>query len=103
MKILSTPISVLAHFALTGTPHPIRFKLTDKTIKIEQVISTTEEKLAGNRTMIFRCQSEIDGELKPFEIKFELGTCKCFFVEDVKKKVRSQRNAVAFFKLLIKY
>jgi len=23
-------------------------------------------------------QSEIDGELKPFEIKFELGTCKCF-------------------------
>lgn len=78
MKILSTPISVLAHFELNGTPHPIRFKLADKEIKIEQVLSTTEEKLAGNRMLIFKCQSEIDGELKPFELKFELGTCKWF-------------------------
>lgn len=42
--------------------------------KIEQVVSMTEEKLAGNRMLNFRCQSEINGELKPFEIKFELGT-----------------------------
>ena len=78
MKILSTPLTVLAHFDLTGTPHPIRFKLADKTIKIEQVVSVTEEKLAGNKMLIFRCQSEIDGELKPFEIKFEVGTCRWF-------------------------
>ena len=78
MKILSTPITVLAHFELDGTPHPIRFNLADKEIRIEQVISVTEEKLAGNRQLLFRCQSEIGGELKPFEIKFELGTCKWF-------------------------
>ena len=78
MKIISTPITVLAHFETNGTPHPIRFKLNDQEIRIEQVISVTEEKLAGNRMMIFRCQSEIGGELKPFEIKFELGTCKWF-------------------------
>lgn len=78
MKILSTPITVLAHFESDGTPHPIRFKLADKEIRIEQVISVTEEKLASIRMMTFRCQSEIDGELKPFEIKFELMTCKWF-------------------------
>lgn len=78
MKILSTPIEVLAHFEQNGTPHPIRFKLADKEIKIERVISMTEEKLAGNKMLCFRCQSEIGGELKPFEIKFELGTCKWF-------------------------
>lgn len=78
MKILSTPITVLAHFELDGTPHPIRFKHAGQEIRIEQVLSMTEEKLAGNRMMIFRCQSEIDGALKPFEIKFEIGTCKWF-------------------------
>jgi len=78
MKILSTPIEVLAHFEENGTPHPLRLKLNGETIKIEQVVSVTEEKLAGNRILIFRCQSEIKGELKPFEIKYELGTCKWF-------------------------
>ena len=78
MKILSTPISVLAHFEENGTPHPLRFTLNDKEIRIEHVVSMTEEKLAGNRMLLFRCQSEIGGELKPFEIKYELGTCKWF-------------------------
>jgi len=78
MKILATPIEVLAHFELDGTPHPLRFKLNGETIRIEQVVSVTEEKLAGNRMLIFRCQSEIKGVLKPFEIKYELGTCKWY-------------------------
>ena len=78
MKTRMTPISVLAHFDLTGTPHPLRFKLADKMIKIEQVVSVTEEKLVGNKMLCFRCQSEIGGELKPFEIKFEINTCKWF-------------------------
>ena len=78
MKTRIAPIEVLAHFDLIGTPHPLRLKLNGETIKIEQVVSMTEEKLAGNRMLIFRCQSEIKGELKPFEIKYELGTCKWF-------------------------
>jgi hypothetical protein len=77
MKILMKPIEVLAHFDNDG-PHPLRFKLADKEIKIEQVVSMKEEKLAGNKILCFRCQSEIEGELKPFEIKFELGTCKWY-------------------------
>ena len=78
MKILMTPIEVIAHFKDDGNLLPLRFKLNDEAIKIEQVVSVTEEKLAGNKMLCFRCQSEIDGELKPFEIKFELGTCKWF-------------------------
>ena len=77
MKILSTPIEVLAHFE-NGNPHPLRLKLNGERIKIEHVVSVTEEKLAGNRMLCFRCQSEIKGELTPFEIKFELGTCKWY-------------------------
>ena len=78
MEIHSTPITVLAHFEEDGTPHPLRFKLADRELKIEQVLSMTEENLAGNKMLCFRCQSEIDGAMKLFEIKFELGTCKWF-------------------------
>ncbi|TGE36904.1 hypothetical protein E4K67_17555 [Desulfosporosinus fructosivorans] len=57
MKILLTPITLLAHFELDGTPHPIHFKIADKEIKIGHVVSVTEEKLAGNKMLIFKCQS----------------------------------------------
>ena len=40
--------------------------------------SVTEERIAGNKRLIFRYQSEIKGKLRPFEIKFELGTFKWF-------------------------
>jgi hypothetical protein len=61
MKILSTPISVLDWFELNGRPHPVRMKIDDQEIKI-QVISMKEEKIAGNWFLLFRCQSEINGE-----------------------------------------
>ena len=37
MKILMTPIKVLAHFEENGTPHPLRFNLSDRELKIELV------------------------------------------------------------------
>lgn len=46
----------------------------------------TEEKFAGNRMLCFRCQSEIKEELRPFEIKFELGTCKWFLYKMQRKR-----------------
>jgi hypothetical protein len=67
MKILSTPIGVLAHFE-KGIPHPLYLKLNDKEPKIEQIVSMAGEKLAGNRMPHFLCQSEIRGDLRPFEI-----------------------------------
>ena len=55
MKVLMKPIEVLAWFE-NGAPHPIRFRLDNKEVKIEQVVSMTEEKLAGNRMLCFRCR-----------------------------------------------
>ncbi|MBC2724301.1 hypothetical protein [Desulfosporosinus sp.] len=76
MKVLATPIEVLAHFETNCRPRPLRIKYKEKEFRIAQVVSTAEEKLAGNRMLVFRCQSEIKGELRPFEIKYELNTCK---------------------------
>jgi len=78
MKILMKPIEVLAHFE-NGKVHPLRLKFADQdAVKIEQVVSTTEDKLAGNKILTFLCQSEIKGELRPFRIKFEINTCKWY-------------------------
>ena len=78
VKVIMAPIEMVAKFDIDGNPTPARFKHGDQVIDVEQVQSVTEEKLAGNRMKIFTCQSEIGGEMKRFEIKFELQTCKWF-------------------------
>lgn len=83
MRILMQPIEMVAWFTLEGIPHPIRYRLTSDNassvvVKVDRVVTRSEEKLAGNRMFIFRCQSEVDGLLKLFELKYELSTCKWY-------------------------
>lgn len=78
MKVLMKPIEMIARFTEVGVLHPVKFRLDNTIIKVEQVTSKTEEKLAGNRMIIFRCQSELHGKLTPYELKLELQTCKWF-------------------------
>ncbi|MDK2799996.1 MAG: hypothetical protein PWQ70_1615 [Clostridiales bacterium] len=83
MKVLMKPIEMIAWFTKDGIPSPIKYKLSteDETniiIKIDRIITKTEEQLAGNRMFIFRCQSIIDGIEKIYEIKYEINTCKWF-------------------------
>ncbi len=77
------PIEMIAWFTLEGIPNPIRYKIKAEdafpiVVKVDRVVTRSEEKLAGNRMFIFRCQSEIDGLLKLFELKYELNTCKWY-------------------------
>lgn len=83
MKILMQPIEMIAWFTLEGAPNPLRYKMisddaSNVVVKVDRVVTRSEEKLAGNRMIIFRCQSEINGFLKLFELKYELNTCKWY-------------------------
>lgn len=83
MKIYMQPIESIVWFNRDGIPHPIRFRIltedkTYKTIKIENVITRSEEKIAGNRMLIFRCQGEVNQVLKVFELKYEINSCKWY-------------------------
>ena len=83
VRILMQPIEMIAWFTLEGTPNPIRYKMpsddaSNIVVKVDRVVTRSEEKLAGNRMFIFRCQSEINGLLKLFELKYELNTCKWY-------------------------
>ena len=77
------PLDMVAWFTKEGIPHPVRFKIevsnsVPAVIKVDHILFRTEEKLAGNRMIIFRCQGIINDTLKIFEIKYELNTCKWF-------------------------
>lgn len=76
MKIIAAPVEMVAKFKINGNPKPARFAYNGKVIDVQQILSVTEEKLAGNRMKIFVCQSQIDGELRKFELKYELQTMK---------------------------
>ncbi|GAB6171976.1 hypothetical protein JCM15765_14540 [Paradesulfitobacterium aromaticivorans] len=77
------PVEMIALFDKEGKPWPLKYKIQEWdegeiVVKVDRVITRTEEKLAGNRMIIFSCQSEVDGVLRPFELKFEVQTCKWY-------------------------
>lgn len=82
MKVVMKPIEVMASFNLNGISTPLKFKIIENDspsiITVEHVSFRSEEKLAGNKMITFRCQSTIQGLLKVFELKFEPGTGKWF-------------------------
>lgn len=79
MKVYAKPIEMVAWFDKDGI-HPARFRIEGKdgsvVVKIDKVIKKDLEKLAGNHMLVFTCESEINGQLRPYEIKYEISTMK---------------------------
>lgn len=83
MKVLMKPIEMIAWFTEQGVPNPVKYRTTldDETkvsIKVDRIITRDEEKLAGNRMLIYRCQSMICGIERLYELKYEINSCKWF-------------------------
>ena len=81
MKVIAKPIDMVSWTDKAGNVHPVRFRLQQVdesyvTIKVDRVVCKELEKLAGNKMLVYKCQSIIDGVQKIFELKYELGTCK---------------------------
>jgi hypothetical protein len=83
MKVLMKPIKMIAWFDENGKPNPVRFNISlpdesSVTIRIDRVIKKHEEKLAGNRMLVFTCQSVINNMERIYELKYELNSCKWY-------------------------
>ncbi|PAB61151.1 hypothetical protein [Anaeromicrobium sediminis] len=81
MRVVARAIEMIVWFESDGTPHPIRFRLKREddewcTINVEKIVTVEKEKLAGNHMYVFRCQSEISGLKRTYELKYEIATCK---------------------------
>ena len=81
MKVLALPIEMVSYTDNKGDIKPIRFRMQIaddpmQVIKIDKVIVKDTEKFAGNIMIVYKCQSLINDDIKLFEIKYELATCK---------------------------
>ena len=83
MKTYMKTIKMISLSEENGVLTPLKFQMRSKedeciTVKISNILLRNEEKLAGNKMFIYRCQSEVNGILKVFELKYEVSTCKWY-------------------------
>ncbi|MCG8485232.1 MAG: hypothetical protein MJA31_18125 [Clostridia bacterium] len=81
MRIVSKPIEMIAHFRDKNIPQPLKFRLknidhTYSIIKVDSVTEIREEKLAGIRAYVYKCQSLIKNTEKIYELKYIIEDCK---------------------------
>jgi len=83
MKLLRKSIEVIAWFDADGNSKPMKFKLLNEeeentVIKVDKIVKREIDKFAGNKMMKYTCESCINGELKLFELRYEMDTCKWY-------------------------
>ncbi len=76
MKLIDQSIELIAWFDTEGIPHPVRFRYNGSVIRIQQITQMMEEGYDRSRRKVFRCQSEVLGRVRVFELKFEYSSCK---------------------------
>lgn len=82
MRTVTRPIEMIASSNIEGVLTPLRYRIKEAgegvVVNVDSILTRTEEKAAGVRSMIFRCRSTIDGVQKVFELKYEPDRCKWF-------------------------
>lgn len=81
MKVVRKPIDMIAKFAQDGTITPVKFRILNedeswKEIKIDNIISRDIEKFAGNKMLVFNCQSLLNDQMRLYQLKYEIDSCK---------------------------
>ena len=76
MKLLNDEINVVAGFdGKNKPPVPIKIKHKGRVVNVQQVVSSNLEKRCGKFMYLIRCQSEMDGRVVPYELKYDLASC----------------------------
>lgn len=83
MKVFMKTIDMISFSNCEGNIRPIKFRWYEegqepRVIKVDRILSRKEEKLAGNRMLVFTVQSIIDDIERIFEMKYEINTCKWY-------------------------
>lgn len=75
MKVLNHPIDVIAIFDKEGNINPYKFKHKDMPVIVQKVKRSYEEKLAGNKRIVFICEHN---ERDIYELKYEVDSHKWY-------------------------
>lgn len=71
LKVINQPIKVMAVFYPDGKIEPLKFRLDDTVVNVEKVMKAYEEKIVGNKRIIFVC---MHNNKDIYELKYEVGT-----------------------------
>jgi len=67
---------MIADFDEKGVPTPLRFKVEEggaaHVVKVDKVISSEAVRPAGMDAFVFRCQSEVRGVMKQYELIYRV-------------------------------
>ena len=79
MKIVAKPINVIAVFNCEHIPSPRKFRYeTDSSstceVKVDRIIESERKRIAGIESIVYLCQSEIEGQIKLYELKYVIST-----------------------------
>lgn len=83
MKVWMKPVDMISISSREGRLTPLRFKWMEgdgepRVIRIQRVISCKEEKLAGNRMLVYVVETLTEDTVRIFEMKYEPGTLKWY-------------------------
>jgi hypothetical protein len=81
MKIIAKPIEMIAHTNEKGEIRPYRFRVKldeapEQVINVDKIIFKQVEKLAGNQMILYKCQRMDGDDVRYFDLKYELSTCR---------------------------
>ena len=81
MKIVSKPIDAIVVFRGKNKPQPYKFRYTEsngesREIVVEKILLSYEQKLAGIKTLVYECQSDIDDYERRYQLKYLISECR---------------------------
>jgi len=86
MKMLMKNVDMICISSKDGVISPLRFRMTDgrgdtTVVKIDRILIRDEQKIAGNRMLVYKVQSLFGDIEKVYEMKYEVATCKWYIAK----------------------
>lgn len=83
MKILSRPIDVICVFIDDTDPKPVKWRMrnsdgTDTVVKVDHIYSVQRDRVRDINFIIYRCQGNVNGVERRYELKFNYKDLKWF-------------------------
>ncbi|MDR1796600.1 MAG: hypothetical protein LBR44_04025 [Clostridiales Family XIII bacterium] len=76
MKVVAREVEMVASFRHGGIIRPHRFRLCEggerTVVRVDKVVQTEETRLAGVKSIVYTCQSEIAGVERLYQLKYRI-------------------------------
>ncbi len=81
MRIVAKPVDAIAVFKGAGRPLPYKFRFrredgTEQEVQVEQIFLVEERRIAGIKTLLYDCQSAMEGVQCRYQLKYLIQECR---------------------------